>query len=143
MCIRDSPWKERKEVATDLKTIYQSATVELAEQALIDFSEKWDNKYPMISQSWYRHWDNIIPFFQFSPDIRRVIYSTNAIESLNSCIRRIIKTKGSFPNDDAVFKLVYLAIRNISKKWTMPIPHWKQALNQFAILFDDRLPKNF
>ena len=134
------PWKQRKEVARDLKTIYQAASAELAEQALLDFSEKWDAKYPMISQSWWRHWENLTTFFNFPPEIRKVIYTTNAVESLNSSFRKILKTKGSFPNDEAVFKLIYLAFKNIAKKWTRPIVNWPLALNQFAILFPDRLP---
>ena len=134
------PWKQRKQVARDLKTIYQAATVEQAEQALMDFSEKWDAAYPMISQSWWRHWDHLSTFFTFPPEIRKVIYTTNAIESLNSSFRKVLKTKGSFPNDEAVFKLIYLAFKNIAKKWTRPIPNWSLALNQFAIMFQDRLP---
>ena len=134
------PWKQRKEVARDLKTIYQAATTEKAEQALVEFSNKWDGKYPMISQSWWRNWDNLTSFFNFPPEIRRVIYTTNAVESLNSSFRKVLKTKGSFPNDEAVFKLIYLAFKNIAKKWTRPIANWPLALNQFAILFPDRLP---
>lgn len=134
------PCKERKQVASDLKTIYQAATVEEAEQALVDFSDKWDSKYLMISQSWYRQWDNLTTFFNFPPDIRKVIYTTNAIESLNKSFRKILKTKGSLPNDEAVFKLIYLSFKNISKNWTRPISNWPLALNQFAILFPDRLP---
>ena len=138
--LRFVPWKERKEVARDLKTIYQAATPQEAEQALVDFSDKWDKKYPMIAQSWWNHWDNLTTFFNFPPEIRKVIYTTNAIESLNSCFRRVLKTKGSFPNDEAVFKLLFLAFRNIAKKWTRPISNWPLALNQFAIMFPDRLP---
>ena len=134
------PWKQRKQVARDLKTIYQAATVEQAEQALMDFSEKWDATFPMISQSWWRHWDHLSTFFDFPPEIRKVIYTTNAIESLNSSFRKVLKTKGSFPNDEAVFKLIYLAFKNIAKKWTRPIPNWSLALNQFAIMFPDRMP---
>ena len=140
--LRFVPWKQRKEVARDLKTIYQAATVEQAEAALMTFSEKWDGKYPMISQSWWRNWDNLTSFFNFPPEIRKVIYTTNAVESLNSSFRKVLKTKGSFPNDEAVFKLIYLAFKNIAKKWTRPIPNWPLALNQFAILFPDRLPAN-
>lgn len=139
--LRFVPWKERKQVAHDLKTIYQAASSEQAEQALLDFSEKWDAKYPMISQSWWRHWDNLTTFFNFPPEIRKVIYTTNAIESLNSSFRRILKTKGSFPNDEAVFKLIFLSFKNISKNWTRPISNWSLALNQFAIMFPERLPK--
>lgn len=134
------PWKQRKEVARDLKTIYQAATTQEAEQALVDFSDKWDGKYPMISQSWWRNWDNLTSFFDFPPEIRKVIYTTNAVESLNSSFRKVLKTKGSFPNDEAVFKLIYLAFKNIAKKWTRPIANWSLALNQIAILFPNRLP---
>lgn len=134
------PWKDRKKVAKDLKTIYQAVSVEQAEQALTDFSESWDKTYPMISQSWYRHWDNLTTFFDFPAEIRRVIYTTNAIESLNSSFRKVLKTKGSFPNDEAVFKLIYLASKNISKHWTRPIANWPLALHQFAIRFPDRMP---
>ena len=138
--LRFVPWKQRKEVAGDLKTIYQAATLEQAEQALSEFSAKWDASYPMISQSWWRHWDNLSTFFAFPPEIRKVIYTTNAIESLNSSFRKVLKTKGSFPNDEAVFKLIYLAFKNISKKWTRPVSNWPLALNQFAIMFPDRMP---
>lgn len=134
------PWKQRTEVARDLKTIYQAATTEAAEQALVDFSDKWDGKYPMISQSWWRHWDNLTTFLALPPEIRKVIYTTNAVESLNSSFRKVLKTKGSFPNDEAVFKLIYLAFKNTARKWTRPIANWSLALNQFAILFPDRLP---
>ena len=96
----------------------------------------------MISQSWWRHWDNLTSFFNFPPEIRKIIYTTNAVESLNSSFRKVLKTKGSFPNDEAVFKLIYLAFKNIAKKWTRPISNWPSALNQFAILFPDRLPAN-
>ncbi len=97
----------------------------------------------MISQSWWRSWENITPFFSFPPEIRKVIYTTSAIESLNSGFRKIIKTKGSFPNDEAVTRLIYLAYQNISKKWTRPVSNWKQALNQFTILFEERMPTQF
>jgi putative transposase len=134
------PWKDRKQVAKDLKTIYQAACSQEAEQALLDFSEAWDSKYPMISQSWWKHWDNLTTFFNFPPEIRKVIYTTNAIESLNRSFRKVLKTKGSLPNDEAVFKLIYLSFNNIANNWTRPISNWPLALNQFAILFPDRLP---
>ena len=141
--LRFVPWKDRKAVARDLKRIYRAASREDAEAELIAFSEAWDGKYPMISPSWWKNWENITPFFAFAPEIRKVIYTTNAIESLNSGFRKIIKTKGSFPNDEAVAKLIYLAYRNISKRWTRPVSNWRQALNQFAIMFDDRMPTQF
>ena len=130
-------WKHRKEVAADLKTIYRSATVAQAEDALTEFAQKWDERYPLISQMWLRHWDNIVPFFDYPEDIRRVIYTTNAIESLNRSFRKVVKTKGSFPSQEAAFKLLYLAMKNIVKKWTMPIPNWKAALARFAIEHPD------
>jgi putative transposase len=135
-------WKERKEVAADLRAIYQAATVEEAELRLAEFEKKWDAQYPAIGQSWRRNWARIIPFFDHPPEIRKVIYTTNAIESVNMGLRKVTKTRASFPNDDAVMKLFYLAINNISKKWTMPILDWKAALNRFTILFDDRMPRH-
>ena len=134
-------WKKRKQVATDLRTIYRSATVDEAEQQLDEFDAKWGADYPAITQSWRRHWSNIIPFFDYPPEIRKVLYTTNAIESINMSLRKISKNRSSFPTDEAVMKLFYLAIRNISKKWTMPIPAWKAALNRFSIQFDDRMPR--
>lgn len=134
------PWKERKEVAADLKAIYRAETEAAAEARLADFESKWGERYPPIVQSWRRNWDHVIPFFAYPPDIRRVIYTTNAIESLHMSLRKIIKTRGHFPGDDAALKLLYLALRNASKKWKMPIRNWRQALNQFAILFGGRLP---
>jgi putative transposase len=133
-------WKERKEVAHDLKTIYTSATDVEAQQRLGEFSRKWDAKYPMIAKSWHSNWARVIPFFAHPEEIRRVIYTTNAIESLNMSLRKVTKARGSFPNDDAVFKLLYLALRNIAKKWTKPVHDWKGALNRFAIIYENRLP---
>ena len=132
-------WKDRKLLAQDLKHIYSAATTEEAELALSAFSEKWDKQYPTISQSWMRHWERITPFFAYPADIRKAIYTTNAIESLNMTLRKVIKNKRSFPSDEAVFKLLYLAINNASKKWTMPIHHWKAAMNRFMIEFGDRV----
>ena len=129
-------WKERKEIAADLKSIYGANTLDEAEIALVSFAEKWDAKYPNISQSWQRDWELITPFFSYQHDIRRAIYTTNAIESLNMSLRKVIKNKRVFPSDDAVFKLIYLAIHNIAKKWTMPIHNWKPAMNRFMIEFD-------
>jgi len=133
-------WKQRKEVATDLKKIYASATEDEAEMRLAEFAEKWDEKFPMISRSWRSNWPRVIPFFAHPPEIRRVIYTTNAIESLNMSLRKVTKTRSSFPNDEAVLKLLYLALRNIAKRWTMPIHDWKAALNRFAIVYEDRMP---
>jgi putative transposase len=134
-------WKKRKLVAADLRAIYQSATVAEAEQRLDEFDAKWGPDYPAITQSWRRHWSNIITFFDYPPEIRKVVYTTNAIESINMSLRKISKNRSSFPTDEAVMKLFYLAIRNISKKWTMPIQDWKAALNRFSIQFDDRMPR--
>jgi len=133
-------WKQRKEVVADLKEIYQANTAEEAELALEEFSEKWDRQYPLISKSWRRHWDQIIPFFAYPGEIRKAIYTTNAIESLNMTLRKVIKTRAAFPTDDAIFKLLYLSLRNITKRWTMPIRNWKAALSQFAIIFEGRVP---
>jgi putative transposase len=132
-------WKLRKEVAADLKAIYASATVEEAEQQLAEFEDRWGEAYPPIVQSWRRNWTRIIPFFGYPPEIRRVIYTTNAIESVNMSLRKIIKNRGSFPNDESLLKLFYLALNNISQKWTMPIRDWKAALNRFSIQFEDRM----
>lgn len=133
------PHKEKKKVATDLRQIYSAATIDEAYSALESFAETWDSKYPTISKSWLANWENLTPFFDYPPEIRKVIYTTNAIESLNYSLRKVTKTSGSFPNNDSVFKLLYLALRNISKKWTMPIRYWKKALNHFVIMFDDRI----
>lgn len=134
--------KQRKEVADDLKLIYQSTTAEQAEMQLNAFAEKWDKKHPTISRSWRRNWEQIIPFFAYPPEIRKVIYTTNMIESLNMSLRKVTKNRGSFPNDEAMFKLLYLALNNIRKKWKKPIMNWKAAMARFAILFEDRLPKS-
>ena len=133
------PWKDYKPVTADLKRIYQSVTEEEALQALDEFSERWDDKYPQISRSWRSHWDNLNTLFNYPEDIRKAIYTTNAIESLNSVIRKAIKKRKLFPTDDAAKKVVYLAIQQASKKWTMPIRDWKTALNRFMIEFEDRL----
>jgi putative transposase len=134
-------YKHRKEVCTDLKAIYTASTEDEAELNLELFAEKWDAQYPTISRSWKNHWVNIIPMFSFPPEIRKVMYTTNAIESLNMTLRKVTKNHRVFPNDEAVLKVVYLAIGNLSKKWTMPIREWKPALNRFAIEFEGRLPK--
>jgi putative transposase len=137
-CLRYVPWKDSKTVAADLKPIYQATTLEEAEVALDAFAAKWDELYPAISQIWLRHWDNIIPIFDYPMDIRKVIYTTNAIESLNRSLRKVIKTKAVFPDEESVFKLMYLAMNNIAKRWNRPIKNWKAALSHFAILFPGR-----
>ena len=133
-------WKQSKEMADDLMEIYSASTVEQAEANLEVFRTKWDDTHPKVGQSWRNNWQRIIAYFAYPPQIRRVIYTTNTIESLNMSLRKVTKNRGSFPNDEAMFKLLYLALTNISKKWTMPIKDWKSALNQFSIMFEDRLP---
>lgn len=135
-------FKERKAVAGDLKSIYQAPTLSAAEQALKEFGERWDAKHPMISKSWHRHWPNIATMFDYPPAIRRSIYTTNAIESVNSVIRKVIRNRKIFPNESSALKIVYLAIQEASKKWTMPIHHWGEALGQFSIMYENRLPQS-
>ena len=137
-CMKYVPWKDRKAVAADLKPIYQAATLAESEAALDAFAAKWDEAYPAVSQVWIRHWENVIPIFDYPMEIRRVIYTTNAIESVNRSLRKVIKTKAVFPSEDAVFRLMYLAMNNISKKWNRPIKNWRAALSHFAILFPER-----
>ncbi len=132
-------WKDYKEVTADLKRIYPSVSEEEATLELDRFAEKWEGKYPQISKSWRTHWPNLITLFDYPQDIRKVIYTTNAIESLNSVIRKSVKTRKVFPNDNAAMKVVYLAIEAASKKWTMPIRDWKAALNRFMIEFEEQL----
>lgn len=134
-------WNKRKEVAADLKLIYSSATLAEAEMALMDFEHQWGEAYPLIAKSWRSNWQRIIPFFDYPPEIRRVIYTTNAIESVNMSLRKITKNRGSFPNDESLIKLFYLALQNISEKWSMPLRDWKPALNRFTIQFEDRMPR--
>jgi putative transposase len=133
-------WKDRKAVAADLRTIYTAPTLEAARDALGQVTERWGEQYPAIAPSWERNWERLTPFFGYPPAIRKVVYTTNAIESLNYSLRKVIKGRGAFPHDDAIKKLLYLALRNASKKWTMPIRDWKAALNQFIILYEDRVP---
>jgi putative transposase len=132
-------YRERKEVAQDLKPIYTAATVAEALSALDLFAEKWDARYPLIAKSWRENWVRIEPMFNFTAEIRKAIYTTNAIESLNMSLRKIIKTRGSFPAEEACLKLLYLGLKNAAKKWTMPIQNWGLAMNQFAIMFEDRI----
>ncbi len=136
--LRYVPAKDMKAVAKDLKSIYNSATLAAAEKALDDFSEKWSDKYPNIEKSWRRHWANIITIFDYPYEIRKIFYTTNAIESLNSVIRKAIRNRKIFPNDQSALKIVYLAVKNASKKWTMPLRNWKPAMNRFAIEYADR-----
>jgi len=127
-------------VAADLKRTYTSPTASAAEEELERFAEAWDAKYPTISQQWRAKWADIISMFEFTPEIRKVTYTTNAIESLNSTIRKFTKNRKQYPSEGSALKLIYMAIREASKRWTRPIKHWKQALNHFAILFGDRIP---
>ena len=132
-------WKQRKVIAADLKRIYGAATLAEAELALAEFAEKWDDQHPTISLSWRNNWERLNVFFDYPPEIRKVIYTTNAIESLNASLRKITKTRRSFPTDDSVMKILYLALHQISKKWTMPIRDWKAAMSQFMIMYSDRV----
>jgi len=134
-------WKERKEVARDLKKIYQSATESLGKKALDDFEEKWGERFALIIQSWRRHWENLSTIYEYPPEIRRVIYTTNAIESLNHSLRKVLKNRKSFPNDDALKKVLYLGLSKASEKWTRPIANWGSVLNRFAIEFGERMPQ--
>ncbi|SEL95690.1 Transposase (or an inactivated derivative) [Colwellia chukchiensis] len=133
------PWKDYKAITADLKRIYQSVTEDEALLALEQFEQRWDSKYPNISRSWRNNWQNVNTLFNYPEDIRKAIYTTNAIESLNSVIRKAIKKRKLFPHDDSAKKVVYLAIEQAAKKWTMPIRNWKSALNRFMIEFEDRL----
>lgn len=133
-------FKDRKAVAADLKAIYRAATEAEAAAQLEAFAAKWDARYPLIAKSWRANWARLTPMFSYPEDIRRAIYTTNVIESLNMTLRKVTKTRASFPNDEAAFKLLYLALQNIQKKWTMPIANWSRALNAFAILFEERVP---
>ncbi|QME62467.1 IS256 family transposase [Escherichia fergusonii] len=132
-------WKDYKAVTSGLKTVYQAPTEEAALMALNAFAKVWDDKYPQISKSWRAHWENLNTLFSYPPDIRKAIYTTNAIESLNSVIRAAIKKRKVFPTDDSVRKVIYLAIKDASKKWSMPIQNWRLAMSRFIIEFGDRL----
>lgn len=134
------PFKDRKHVAAELKKIYSAPSEEIAGIALEKFTELWDSKYPMISRSWRNRWPEIIPFLKFPEIIRKAVYTTNAIESVNFTIRKVIKNRQSFPHNEAAMKLIFMALQNISKRWTMPIHNWGEAINQFAIIYGDRVP---
>ena len=131
-------WKERKRVAAELKPIYRAATAEEAEQRLEEFAATWGTKYQAIVKLWRENWSRVIPFFAFPAEVRKVIYTTNAVESLHMSLRKVTKNRGSFPNEEAALKLLYLALRNVSRKWET-VQHWKSALNQFEILWGDRI----
>jgi putative transposase len=133
-------YTDMKAVAKDLKPVYTAATVEAAELALNEFDKIWGERYPMVAKSWRSVWGHVVPFFKYPPDIRRAIYTTNAIESVNSSCRHIINNRNLFPSDEAIFKLLFLTLTNAAKKWTMPIKNWARALQQFAIFFEGRVP---
>jgi putative transposase len=137
--LRYVSYKHRKEMAADLKEIYRAATETEAELALKRLSQKWDGRYPTVSKSWQQHWSKIIPMFAFPDDIRKVIYTTNAIESVNMTLRKSSRNHRIFPNDESVMKVMYLAIQLVSRKWTMPLRDWGAAMNQFAIEFEGRI----
>ncbi|UXH76538.1 IS256 family transposase [Roseateles amylovorans] len=135
-------WKDRKALATAIKPIYQAVSAEAAQAALDEFEAgDWGRKFPTVVSAWRRAWDKVIPFFAFPPEVRRVIYTTNAIESINARLRKIIKTRGHFPSDDAATKLIWLALRNITEDWGRAAHNWKSAMNQFAILYEDRFTR--
>ena len=132
--------KERKEVAADLKLIYKSSTKALAEAELKRFKQKWDSIHPIISQQWERNWEKLSVLFKYPEEIRKAIYTTNAVESLNHSLRKLLKNKKAFPSEEALYKVLYLAIGRASKRWTMPIKNWGVALARFKIEFGGRLP---
>jgi putative transposase len=131
-------WKDRKEVVADLKPIYKAATADEAERQLSEFEEKWKKKYPAISRLWREHWERVIPFFAFPAEVRKIVYTTNAVESLHMSLRKIIKTRGSFPTEEAAFKLLYLALVRVVAKWDT-VQHWKQMLNYLDTMCGDRI----
>ena len=133
-------YKDLKAVCRDLKEIYSAINAESGHEALEEFGKKWNNKYPMIQVSWERNWNDLTEFFNYPKDVRRTIYTTNTIESLNFSLRKVTRNKSSFPDDNSIYKVMYLAIKNASARWTMPIKDWGLAVNQFAILFDGRVP---
>jgi putative transposase len=135
-------WKDRKPLAAAIKPIYKAVSAEAALAELDAFEQgEWGKRFPTVVAAWRRAWDKVIPFFAFPPEVRRVIYTTNAIESVNARLRKIIKTRGHFPSDDAASKLIWLALRNITADWGRAAPHWKAAMNQFAILYEERFAK--
>jgi putative transposase len=132
-------WKDRKAVAADLKTIYSAPNVEAAEKALAAFEAKYQDRFPQIARSWRCCWMNIIPFFSYPPEIRKVIYTTNAVESMQAQLRKVTRNRGSFPTADSVRKVIYLALQRISQKWKRPIRDWVAALNHLSIMFEGRI----
>ena len=141
-CLSFCGWKERQAVARELKAIYRAETVETAAKRLSEFDAgPWGRKYPMIAESWRRNWEQIIPFYSYPPEVRKIIYTTNAIESLHMQLRKVLKNRGHFPSDEAATKLIFLALRNITKSWKNPPLTWRMAANQFAIQFGERFNK--
>ena len=134
-------YKDRKEVAAALKLIYNAPTAEAGWTALQNFRALYDARFPSIGRSWEAAWDELSPFFDYPPEIRKIIYTTNAIESVNRSLRKISKNRGVFPHQESLLKLYWLALERIAKKWTMPIANWSEALNRFAIEFGERMPK--
>jgi putative transposase len=134
-------WKDRKAIMPSIRAIYQAENADSALARLEEFEAEWGKRYPAIGQAWRRSWEHVIPFFAFAPAIRKMIYTTNAVEALNRSLRKIIKTRGSFPTDEAAFKLLYLAIKNAGMHWRRPV-EWTAAMGQFAILFGDRFPSS-
>ena len=132
-------WKDRRQVMPDLKAVYQAETLDAAAARLDEFGARWGERYPAVAPAWRRAWEHVAPMFAFPPAIRKMIYTTNALESLHRSLRKIIKTRGSFPSDEAAAKLLFLAIRNAGIRWRRPVD-WTAAKGQFAILFGDRFP---
>lgn len=138
--LRFVSYKDRRKVAADLKNVYRAPTAEAAEAALVEFTDTWDSRYPTIGQMWRSNWERFTPFFAYSPEIRRIIYTTNSIEAVNRQLRKVIKNRGSFPTDQAALKLLWLALDRASRKWKAPIKDWPRALQQFAIMFPGQVP---
>jgi len=135
-------WKERKPMAAALRAVYRAPSAEAAGAALDAFERgPWGQKFPTVVAAWRRAWTQVIPFFAFPPEVRRVVYTTNALESVHAQLRKIIKTRGHFPTDDAATKLIWLALRNITAKWQRGPLHWRAAMNQFAILYEGRFTR--
>ncbi len=139
-CLKYVSWKERKEMVADLKTIYQTTTSVQAELELRNYAKKWDTSHPAISQAWRGNWDRITPLFTYPQDVRKVIYTTNTIESLHMALCKVTKDRRAFPDDLRLLQLLYLTMVSVTKKWSMPVRDWKAALNRFSVLFGDRMP---
>ncbi len=137
-------WSDRKKLGAALRPIYGALNAQAGQQALHEFAQgPWGQKYPMVASAWERAWEHVIPFFAFPPQIRKIIYTTNAIESVNAQLRKIIKTRGQFPTDESATKLLWLAIRNITVKWGSATHHWTAAMQQFAILYEERFTQAY